>query len=122
VERRVIREVMWSAWDGLGLGHLSLAARDGGVAEMVPGVTGGRPFRVAYELRCHSDRRVRAVRTGVPGEPPGVELLPDGKGNDQIGSPWDGSFDKIYCGSGSNFVEAGSGDYVAPDRERVERV
>ncbi|MDP9478434.1 MAG: hypothetical protein M3R38_22590 [Actinomycetota bacterium] len=109
----MIREVMWSAWGGFGLGHLSLAVRDGGgVAEMVLGVTGGRPFRVAYdELRCHADRRVRAV-----------ELLHDGEGNDQIGSPWDGSFDKIDCGSGSDFVEAGFGDYVAPDCERVERV
>lgn len=26
----MIREVTWSAWDGLGLGHLRLAARDGG--------------------------------------------------------------------------------------------
>lgn len=109
----MIREVMWSAWDGFGLGHLSLAVRDsGGVAEMVLGVTGGRPFRVAYdELRCHVDRRVRAV-----------ELLSDGEGNDQIGSPWNGSFDKIYCGSVSDFVEAGFCDYVASDCERVERV
>lgn len=29
----MIREVMWSAWDGFGLGHLSLAVRDGGGAE-----------------------------------------------------------------------------------------
>jgi len=37
-------------------------------------------------------------------------------GQRQIGSPPDGSYDKI-CGR-SDFVEAGWGDYVAPDCER----
>jgi hypothetical protein len=27
----MIREVMWQAWDGPGLGHLRLAVRDSGV-------------------------------------------------------------------------------------------
>src|SRR3712207_6469157 len=41
----------------------------------------GRPFRIAYDVRCDADWRVRAARVGVPGEPPKVELLSDGEGN-----------------------------------------
>jgi hypothetical protein len=50
--RRVVREVMWWAWDGLGLGHLRLAVRDSGVVAdgVVLGVEDGRPFRLAYEV------------------------------------------------------------------------
>jgi uncharacterized protein len=81
--RRVVREVMWWAWDGAGLGHLRLAVRDSGVFAdgVVLGVTEGRPFRLAYEVRCDAGWRVRAVRVGVPDEPPEVELLSDGEGN-----------------------------------------
>jgi uncharacterized protein len=79
----VTREVMWSAWDGPGLGHLRLAARESGVVAdgVVLGVTGGRPFRRSYEVRCDAHWRVRAARVGVPGEPPKVELFSDGEGN-----------------------------------------
>jgi uncharacterized protein len=82
-ERKVRREVMWSAWDEPGLGHLRLAVRDSGVVAdgMVIGVTQGRAFRLAYEVRCDPYWRVRAARVGVPGEPPKVELLSDGEGN-----------------------------------------
>jgi uncharacterized protein len=82
-ERRVVREVMWSAWDDPGLGHLRLAMRNDGVVAdgMVLGATEGRSFRIAYEVHCDADWRVRAVRVGVPGEPPGVDLYSDGKGN-----------------------------------------
>jgi len=38
-------------------------------------------------------------------------------GQRQIGSPPDGSYDKI-CGSRSDFVEAGWGNYMAPTSER----
>lgn len=77
------REIMWSAWDKPGLGHLRLAVRDSGVAAdgVVLGVTEGRPFRHAYDVRCDARWRVRAVRVGVPGEPPKVELLSDGEGH-----------------------------------------
>ena len=78
------REVVWSAYDEPGLGHLRLDIRDDGavVADgLLVGVTEGRPFRVAYEVRCDAGWRVRAVRVGVPGEPPGVELLSDEKGD-----------------------------------------
>ncbi len=51
----------------------------------------------------------------------GGDLMSGGPGNDQIGSPPDGVFDKIYCGDGSDFVEAAYGDYVAPDCEKVNR-
>ena len=80
---RVIREVMWSAWEEPGLGHLRLAVRDsGGVADgLVLGEAEGRPFRLAHEVRCDAYWRVRAARVGVPGEPPKVELLSDGEGN-----------------------------------------
>jgi uncharacterized protein len=79
----VVREVMWSAWDDPGLGHLRLAMRNDGVVAdgMVLGATEGRSFRIAYEVHCDADWRVRAVRVGVPGEPPGVDLYSDGKGN-----------------------------------------
>lgn len=77
------REIMWSAWDDPGLGHLRLALRDSGtVADgVVLGVTEGRPFRVAYEVRCDANWRVRAARVGGLGEPPKVELLSDGEGH-----------------------------------------
>ena len=83
----MIREVMWSAWDGRGLGHLRLAVRESGVVAdgLVLGVAEGRLFRLAYDIRCDAYWRVRAARVGVPGEPPKVELLSDGEGN------WTGS-------------------------------
>ena len=77
-------EVMWSAGDAPGLEHLRLAMHNDGVVAdgIVIGVTEGRPFRVAYEVRCDVGWRVRAVRVGVPGsEPLGVNLLSDGEGN-----------------------------------------
>ena len=80
----MIREVMWSAWDAPGLGHLHLAMhKDGVIADgIVIGVAEGPPFRVAYEVRCDSSWRVRAIRVGNPGsEVPGVDLLSDGQGN-----------------------------------------
>lgn len=79
----MIREVMWRAWDGPGLQHLRLAVRESGVVAdgLVLGVEEGRPFRLAYEVRCDAGWRVRAARVGVPGEPPKVELLSDGEGN-----------------------------------------
>ena len=65
------------------LGHLRLAVQDDGIFAdgMVIGVTGGRPLRVAYEVRCDADWRVRALRVGVPGPEPGVDLRSDGEGN-----------------------------------------
>ena len=79
----MIREVMWSAWDRPGLGHLRLAVRESGVVAdgMVLGVEEGHPFRLAYEVRCDAYWRVRAARVGVPGESPRVELYFDGEGN-----------------------------------------
>ena len=79
----MIREVMWSAWDGPGLGHLRLAVRGSGVVAdgIVLGVEEGQPFRLAYEVRCDAYWRVRATRVGVPSESPKVELLSDGEGN-----------------------------------------
>jgi hypothetical protein len=80
----VRREAMWSAWDAPGLEHLRLAMRnDGLVADgIVLGLSDGRPFRFAYEVRCDVGWHVRTVRAGVPGsEVPGVDLLSDGEGN-----------------------------------------
>jgi hypothetical protein len=80
----VEREVMWSAWEEPGLGHLRLAVRDDGIVAngMVVGVTEGRPFRVAYEVRCDAAWRVRRARVGIPAsEVPGVDVLSDGEGN-----------------------------------------
>jgi len=81
--RRVIREVVWSAWHGPGLSHLHLAVRDSGVVAdgSVLGMAEGRPFRIAYEVRCDRLWRVRFARVGVTGEAPKVELLSDGEGN-----------------------------------------
>ena len=77
------REVMWSAWDNPGLGHLRLERHDDDIVAdgMVIGVTEGCPFRVTYEVRCDVGWRVRAVRVGVPGFEPDVDLLSDGEGN-----------------------------------------
>ena len=74
---------MWTAWDKPGLEYLRLAVRHSGVVAngLVLSVTEGRPFRIAYDVRCDADWRVRATRVGVPGEPPKVELLSDGEGN-----------------------------------------
>jgi uncharacterized protein len=79
----MIREVMWSAWEKPGLGHLRLAVRESGIVAdgMVLGMEEGRPFRLSHEVRCDPYWRVRAVRVGVPGEPPRVELYSDGEGN-----------------------------------------
>jgi hypothetical protein len=80
----VRRDVMWWAWDGPGLGHLRLEMHDDGIVAdgLVLGVTEGRPFRIAYEVRCDVGWRVRAARVGVPGsELPEVDLLSDGEGN-----------------------------------------
>jgi hypothetical protein len=74
---------MWSAWEDPGLGQLRLAVQDDGIVAdgMVIGATGGRSFRVAYEVRCDTDWRVRALRVGAPAEPPGIDVLSDGEGN-----------------------------------------
>ena len=75
---------MWSAWEEPGLGHLRLAVRDDGIVAngMVVGVTEGRPFHVAYEVRCDADWRVRALRVATPDpELPRVDLFADGAGN-----------------------------------------
>src|ERR687898_755083 len=74
---------MWSAWEKPGLGHLRLAVRESGVVAdgLVLGQAEGRPFRLAYDVRCDPYWRVRFVRVGIPGEPPRVELLSDGEGN-----------------------------------------
>lgn len=80
----MIREVMWSAWNEPGLGHLRLAVRDDGIVAdgVAVGVTEGRPFRVAYEIRCDAGWRVRALRVTSPDpELPRVDLLADGEGN-----------------------------------------
>jgi hypothetical protein len=80
----VRQEVMWSAWDAPGLEHLRLAMHNDGVVAdgIVLGLTEGRPFRVAYEVRCDVGWRVRTVRVGVPGsEQPGVNVRSDGEGN-----------------------------------------
>ena len=78
----MIREVMWRAWEQPGLRHLRLAVRDGGVIAdgIVLGVAEGRPFRLAYEVRCDAYWRGRRyARVGVTGEPPKTELLSDGE-------------------------------------------
>jgi hypothetical protein len=79
----VVREVMWWAWEGPGLGHLRLAVRDSGVVAggLVLGVANGYPFRLDYEVRCDAHWRVRYARVGCPGEAPRVELLCDGEGH-----------------------------------------
>jgi uncharacterized protein len=79
----MIREVMWSAWDGPGLGHLRLAVHESGVVAdgLVLGVVEGRVFRLAFDVRCDAYWCVRAARVGILGEPPKVELLSDGEGN-----------------------------------------
>ena len=77
------REVMWSAWNEPGLGHLRLVVHDDGIVAngLVIGVTEGRPFRVAYEVRCDADWRVRALRVVAPNPKlPRVDLLSDGEG------------------------------------------
>jgi hypothetical protein len=64
----VIRDVMWSAWEGPGLGHLRLAVRDSGVVAngVVLGVAEGHPFCVAYEVRCDANWQVRYWKLGLP--------------------------------------------------------
>ena len=65
----MIREVMRTAWDDAGLGHLRLAVRDSGVVPdgVVLGAAERHPFRVAYKVHCDAGWRVRAVLVGVPG-------------------------------------------------------
>ena len=79
----MVREVMWRAWEGPGLGHLRLAVRGSGVVAdgLVLGVDDGHPFRLYYEVHCDAYWRVRAARVGVPGDSPRVELFSDGEGN-----------------------------------------
>ena len=78
----MVREIMWTAWDVPGLGHLRLRTRADGILAngLVLGAAEGRPFRVAYEVRCDADWRVLAARVGAPGERPEVDLLSDGGG------------------------------------------
>src|ERR671912_2630462 len=64
-----IREAMWSAWQGPGLGHLRLVVRQSGVVAdgLVVGVTDGRPFRLSYEVGCDPYLRLLAGGRGLPG-------------------------------------------------------
>ncbi len=78
------REVIWVAWEGPGLEHLYLRLSEEGPAAdgLVIGLEEDRPFRVAYEIRCDSQWRVREMRVRVPGsEWPSVDLLADGEGS-----------------------------------------
>lgn len=51
----------------------------------------------------------------------GGDLLLGGAGDDRIADPGPGAIDRIRCGDGSDFVEAGPDDVVGADCERVER-
>jgi uncharacterized protein len=78
------REAVWLAWDAPGLEHLRLTIHNDGVAAdgIVLGLSDGRPFRFAYQVRCDADWRVRAVCAGAPGsERAVVDVLSDGEGN-----------------------------------------
>lgn len=80
----MVREVVWSAVAWTGLEHLRLTTDAGGVVAdgVIVGVSGGRPLRVGYEVRCDAGWRVRALRVGEPGsDTPAVDLLADGEGN-----------------------------------------
>jgi hypothetical protein len=72
---------MWSAWQGPGLGHLRLAARESGVVAdgLVLGVADGRPFRLSYQVRYDPYWRVRAARVGVPASRRGSSYTPTGR-------------------------------------------
>lgn len=80
----MVREVIWTAWKGPGSEHLRLVLREEGpVAEgLVIGLEGGRPFRVAYEIRCDLQWRVRRLRVSpLVSDQLSVDLLADGEGN-----------------------------------------
>jgi hypothetical protein len=50
----MVREVMWSAWEKPGLGHLRLAVRESGVVAdgLILGEAERASFRLAYDVRC----------------------------------------------------------------------
>jgi uncharacterized protein len=61
------RNVMWTAWEGVGLEHLHFIHEERGVmAEgVVLGVSDGQPFRVNYRVRCDAQWRVREVELSL---------------------------------------------------------
>jgi uncharacterized protein len=80
----VDREVMWTPWEELGIGHLRLVTSDDGVVAngLVIGLEAGRPFRIGYEVRCDERWRAREVRAAAPDlERPVLQLLADGEGH-----------------------------------------
>jgi hypothetical protein len=81
---RLDRTVFWAPWSGPGLEHLHLRAADGGYVAngVVLGVSGGRPFRLHYKVKCDADWRTRKVvleAHGLDGEKVRI-LRSDGRG------------------------------------------
>ena len=81
------------------------------IGPLVPGLHGG-----------FGDDRVEGNGGGdlITGGP-GADLLLGGGGDDQIGDPESSPVDRIQCGLGDDFVEAGFEDIVSPDCETVNR-
>ena len=72
--------VLWRSLDGIGLEHLTLTERQGGVAvqSTIIGVEKGEPFTLRYELNLDERWQVRQVELQVQENT--LKLVSDGKG------------------------------------------
>lgn len=77
--------MLWAAWDGRGLEHLTLHVEHGGVRAdslIIAVDDGGRPFRARYVVECDPGWVVRGARFEVLEEPARVmDVRADGKGH-----------------------------------------
>ena len=86
------REVMWVPWQGHGLEHLRLVARDHGIEAdaVIIGIRNGEAFRAHYEIHCDAHWRVRKLRVALLGPSgagqPEITLLSNGEGSWTTGS------------------------------------
>jgi uncharacterized protein len=78
------RNLMWTAWEGVGLEHLHFVQEErGAMAEgVVLGVSEGRAFRANYRVECDAQWRVREVELSLLlGQWQELRLAADGNGH-----------------------------------------
>lgn len=72
--------VRWQSWDGMGVEHLVLADRAGGLVAEGALLSGGDAhFAASYEVTCHPDGTVARAHVSVTGGPK-LTLQSDGDG------------------------------------------
>ncbi len=79
---------IWKGWDGDSTEYLTLREHGGIIfaESVIISESGGRQFAARYRIECDSGWRVRSVSVSLFGEPRGIRLSSDGRGEWTDGS------------------------------------